>query len=162
MTAYDLGRIVTHFLNEKGDVVSHKKLQKLLYYIDAWHMVYFDHALLDEEFEAWVHGPVISSLYGELKEAGFNNLKLVNDDFDSDDGEINELIAKYLTDDQNELINAVLNKYGGLTAFELEMLVHSEPPWIEARKGYAPHEACKKRISKEQMKQYYASTLKTQ
>ena len=81
MTAEDLAHIVTHYLNQKGDSVSPKKLQKLLYYIEAWHLVHIGVPLIDEEFQAWVHGPVLPSLYHQLKEFGFNDLKVVAEEF---------------------------------------------------------------------------------
>ena len=79
MKAWDLGHIITHYVNEKGDTVSHKKLQKLLFYVEAWHLVNFGEPILNEDFQAWMHGPVVPELYHDLKEFGFNNLKVIND-----------------------------------------------------------------------------------
>jgi uncharacterized phage-associated protein len=160
MTAIDLGRIVTYLLNKRGDTVTHKKLQKLLYYIDAWHLVYFEYPLIEEDFQAWVHGPVLPSLYEVLKDSGFNNPKVVSDDFDPDPEHIEALIESSLSVDQLDLIDSVLNKYGNLTAFELEMLAHSEAPWIEARKGLPPHIQCRHIITKGKMKEFYESMIK--
>lgn len=36
--------------------MSHLKLQKLLFYCDAYSIAYFDQPLIDEPFEAWVPG----------------------------------------------------------------------------------------------------------
>jgi len=56
-TVYDLAN---WFLNKSR--MSHKKLQKLCYYAVAWHYTLYDSKLvLDDEFEAWVHGPVSTS-----------------------------------------------------------------------------------------------------
>ena len=162
MKASELAHIVTHFLNQKGDTVSHKKLQKLLYYIDSWHLVHFDTAIVDEDFEAWVHGPVIPTLYKELKEFGFNNIQVTNNEdvYDSIESEINDIIKKNkLNEDQLELIDTVLLRYGNFSSMELEMLSHSEKPWIEARQGVAPHQFCKNKISKANMKKFYASKI---
>ena len=72
-----------------------------------------------------------------------------------------EKVAKEnnLTEDQIELIYSVLNKYGTLSSFELEMLTHSEQPWIEARRGYPPHERCTNVIPKDRMKEFYSAQL---
>jgi uncharacterized phage-associated protein len=94
MKAWDPGHIVTHFVNQRGDTVSHKKLQKLLYYVEAWNLVHLDSPLLDEDFEAWVHGPVVPELYHVLKEFGFNDIKVVNDEFDTVDKEVEAIIAR--------------------------------------------------------------------
>ena len=156
----DLSNIVTHYINEKGDKVSHKKLQKLLYYIEAWNMVHLGNPLIDEEFEAWVHGPVLPSLYKKLKTFGFNNLELIESDNVPMSDEVGQLIDKNnLSEDQVSVIYSVLDRYGGMSAFELEMLTHNEAPWIEARGGIPPHLPCNAIISKSRMKSYYQSML---
>lgn len=47
--------------------LNHMKLQKLIYYIDAWHLVFFYEPLINENFEAWVHGPVVREVWDFLK-----------------------------------------------------------------------------------------------
>ena len=55
------------------------------------------------------------------------------------------------------IINRVLNLYGGKTADELEDMNHSEAPWIEARGCLNNDEVCKEVIDKKLMKVYYKS-----
>jgi uncharacterized phage-associated protein len=89
-----------------------------------------------------------------------NNLELVAEEFDSPDEEIKTIIEKNgLTEDQIELIYSVLDKYGSMSSFQLELLSHKEAPWIEARGDTMPHESCKTEISKERMKQFYSSLI---
>ncbi len=161
MNSWDLAHIITHFVNQKGDSVSHKKLQKLLYYVEAWHLVNFDAELLEDNFEAWIHGPVLPELYQKLKVYGFNNLKVINEEHDNIDDEILAIIKRNsLTEGQMELIEGVLDRYGSLTSFELELLSHSEAPWIEARNNIPPHESCRNVIKKERIKEFYSSISK--
>jgi len=160
MKAKDLGHIVTDYVNSKGLLVSPKKLQKLLYYVEAWNLVHLDTPLLEEDFEAWVHGPVLPSLYHELKQFGFNEITIVNDDLDNAEDRIQKVSkANNMSEEQLDLIKSVLNQYGNLTSFELEMLTHSESPWIDARGNVPPHERCNNIISKESMKSYYSSQV---
>lgn len=156
MNAWDLGHIITYYINERGDTVSHKKLQKLLYYVEAWHLVNFDEPLLNEDFQAWVHGPVIPELYHQLKEFGFNNLVVINEEEPTVDKEIEAIIVKNAIEQKVEFIHSVLDTYGSLSSFELELLSHSEKPWIDARNGCAPHERCTTIISKKAMREYYS------
>lgn len=157
MNAWDLGHIVTNYINQKGDTVSHKKLQKLLYYVEAWHLVNFEEPLLKEDFQAWVHGPVIPELYQKLKEFGFNNLEVVNDEHETVDEEIAAIIKRNnLTSDKVQFIYSVLDTYGSLTSFDLELLSHSEMPWIKARGNCTPHDRCTNIISKESMFEFYS------
>jgi len=163
MKATDLGQIVTHLVNKKGDTVSNKKLQKLLYYVEAWHLVNFDTALLEEDFEAWVHGPVLPTLYRELKEHGYNDIAVINaegeEGLETDTYIQNLIIRNDLSVDSLELIDAVLAKYGPLSSFTLEMLSHNEAPWIEARGGIPPHASCNTIIPKPRMKEFYSSIV---
>lgn len=160
MKAKDLGHIITDYVNSKGDTVSPKKLQKLVFYVEAWHLVHLNENLIDEDFEAWVHGPVVPELYRELKKFGYNNIAIINDELDTASDRINKVASKNgLSDDQMELIYSVLNNYGNLTSFELEMLTHSEEPWINARGNCAPHDRCNTIIQKEFIKSYYSSQL---
>lgn len=156
----NLAEIIVSFFNEKGDFISNKKLQKLLYYIQAWHFVYFNGENIFEDDilpEAWVHGPVYPSVYSEYKRFGFSPITI--DEIGSDD--YNNLIEKSnLTNDQVELLEAVLRQYGNRTAFELEYLSHSESPWLIARNGLKPFQTCETIISKEDMINYYSSQLK--
>lgn len=157
MNAWDLGHIVTNYVNQKGDTVSHKKLQKLLFYVEAWHLVNFGKPILDEDFQAWVHGPVIPELYQKLKDFGFNDLKVVNEEDKTVDKQIEEIIAKNGLDGNTlEFIYSVLDNYGSLTSFDLELLTHSEKPWIEARGNCAPHERCANIIPKDKMQAFYS------
>lgn len=160
MTASELARLITVYVNSKGDSVSPKKLQKLVYYVEAWHLVHLHASLVDEEFEAWVHGPVVPELYQELKDHGWNNISLIDDEHDKADEIIDKIAYDHgLSDDQVNLIFSVLDRYGGLDSFELELLTHSETPWQEARGNKKPHERCRKKISKRSMKVFYTDQL---
>jgi uncharacterized phage-associated protein len=160
MISSDIAHIVTHYVNQKGDTVSHKKLQKLIYYVEAWNLVHLADPLIEEDFEAWVHGPVLPSLYHELKQFGYNDLNVVADESDTPDKLVEEIIAKNkITGDQLDLIYSVLNKYGSMNSFQLELLSHNEAPWIEAREGVPPHQPCNNIIPKPKMKAFYSSLI---
>lgn len=160
MKSTDLAQIITHYVNQKGDQVSHKKLQKLVYYVEAWSLVYLNKSLVSEQFEAWIHGPVIKELYQELKGCGYNDLVLVNELEDTIDLEIATIIKENkISETDLELIYAVLDKYAGLSAFQLEMISHSEKPWLDARGNIAPLENCNTIIDKENMRNFYASLV---
>jgi hypothetical protein len=69
--------------------------------------------------------------------------------------------AHRLNPQQIEMIGDVLKEYGDKSAYHLEYLSHSEPPWKEARRGYDPSERSEVPISKETMKRYYQSLFST-
>ena len=46
------------------------KLQKLLYYVQAWSYGINKKPMFDGEFEAWIHGPVNREIYNRFKYSG--------------------------------------------------------------------------------------------
>ncbi|MDR3205074.1 MAG: DUF4065 domain-containing protein [Deltaproteobacteria bacterium] len=49
------------------DVMTHLKLQKLVYYAQGFSMVFNNEPLFDRDIEAWEHGPVCADLYNKYK-----------------------------------------------------------------------------------------------
>lgn len=136
--------VAKYILVRKGRM-STMKLQKLCYYSQAWSLVWDDAPLFDEDFCAYVNGPVCRELFNETK--GRFSVE-ANDE----PGDIREL-----TDAQRETIDAVLAHYGDKDAQWLSQLTHLEQPWILARNGLPAREPCSAVISKESMAEYYGS-----
>lgn len=140
---YSVFEIANWFLLKEP--MTQKKIQKLCYYAQAWCYTLKDFRLMDTVFEAWVHGPVSPALYDKFKGFGYSSIRLVGK------------VTSHIADEDIELLESVWETYGDHTGNALEALSHSEPPWIEARIGYAPNERCNVPISIESMKKYYAS-----
>ena len=85
-----------------GSSMNELKLQKLLYYAQAWHLAVFGSRLFDERFQAWVHGPVCRAIYDRFgaTKSLYSSVELsdVRPEFD----------FKALTDEQREHIDSVL------------------------------------------------------
>lgn len=126
--------------------MTNKKLQKLCYYAKAWHLALYDENLIEEQFQAWVHGAVQPALYQFYKPYGFSEIKRV----DSFVG-----IPETFLDFAREIYSS----YGHLSGDELERLNHQEDPWIIARGGCKPWESCTTEISEEDMKSYYRKQM---
>ncbi len=130
--------------------VTNKKLQKLLYYAQAWSLVLRDKKLFSNKIEAWVHGPAIREVYFEYKKFGFGPItENINDG----------LIAK-MPVDIKKFLDQVWSVYGKRDAAYLEYLSHSETPWQKAREGLEPHIGSENEISLQEMKKFYSSKLK--
>jgi len=134
---------------EAGESVTHLKLQKLVYYAQAWSITLFDNPLFDEDFKAWTHGPVLYSLFDKYRDRGWDSLPIPDS-------------CPELTEDTENLLQNVLNVYGKYSAKYLENLTHQECPWAEARGNLPPEARCDSVISKEIMKQYYTELLKNE
>jgi uncharacterized phage-associated protein len=142
--------ILSRIKVDKGDTISPLKLQKLLYYCQAWHLVHFRKPLFDEDFQAWVHGPVlVSQFHRFMKFPVWGAINI---------GE-SEIRVPKLNPQEEELLNEVFNEYGEHSGSYLEDLTHSEKPWIEARGSLAPTERSTAIISKTSMQQFYTEQL---
>ncbi|MFH1822975.1 MAG: type II toxin-antitoxin system antitoxin SocA domain-containing protein [Patescibacteria group bacterium] len=144
----DIGKYFLYLANQEGKLITNKKLQKLVYYAQAWSLVLNNKKLFSEPIEAWVHGPAVRSLYVQYKKFGFDPIRV--------DINLNSLGISAKT---KELLNMVWKAYGKLDASYLEMLTHNEEPWREARNSLQPHENSEYEISLKSMKDYYSKKL---
>jgi uncharacterized phage-associated protein len=135
---------VAAYILEKLGCVSAMKLQKLVYYSQAWSLVWEERPLFSERIEAWVNGPVVPSLY----EAHRGLFELSRIESGSSDR---------LSSSDKDTIDHVLEFYGDKSAQWLSDLTHAEDPWIDARKGLAPHQRGNAEISHAAMAEYYGS-----
>lgn len=149
--------LADYILQEYG-AMSHLKVQKLLYYCDAYHLAYIDSALIRQDFEAWVHGPVCRDVYNNLKDTSllYSDIAIILDEKSYNPK--NE-IQTILTSDQINVIKDVLDELTTWTGLELENATHNELPWIEARMGFSPGQRCNNIISKETMKRFYREEI---
>lgn len=144
--------VLSNYILKHYGPMSHLKLQKLLFYCDAYCLAYFNRELVTDNFEAWVHGPVSRKVYNSLKDKSV----LYSDVTYSENAnyDVDKEFEK-LASSQKEVITAVLNTLSHWTGLELEAATHKEKPWIEARKGYSEADKCSVEISKESTKIFY-------
>lgn len=128
------------------DSMTNKKLQKLCYYAKAWYLALYDENLITENFEAWVHGAVQPDLYQVYSGYGYIDIPQVFN--------LNSIPEEFLY-----FANLIYESYGHLTGDQLEVLNHSEDPWINARCGLKPWEKCNNVISEDDMRNYYRKLL---
>ncbi|HEY9876405.1 MAG TPA: type II toxin-antitoxin system antitoxin SocA domain-containing protein [Candidatus Obscuribacterales bacterium] len=129
--------------NETGSFVSNLKLQKLVYYAQAWHLALYGTPLFQEDFQAWVHGPVIPALYQKYRNFGWQPIL----------EDANPELPKEVQD----FLNEVAEEYFACDAYELEQMTHIEAPWNRARGDLQTDAPSNAVINKEWMKEYYAS-----
>ena len=122
--------------------MTHKKLQKLCYYAQAWHCALYGEKLFEDEIQAWIHGPVIPSIYPIYADYKWDNIP-------QHAGEVR------VSEKSLDILEAVYNTYGGFSGDQLELLTHSEAPWQDARKGFEAWEPCNNAISTDSMSKYY-------
>lgn len=138
--------VATFILSLKGSVPV-MKLHKLLYYCQAWSLVWDEEPLFEERIEAWINGPVVKALY-EIHKGKF---KIAAADMPGN--------PEALNDEQRETVEAVLAYYGDKPSQWLSDLTHLEAPWREARKGMDPRERGDREITWAALAEYYGGLL---
>lgn len=123
------------------DSLSPLKLQKLLFYSQAWYAANKDERLFEDDIVAWKHGPVIEEVYHEYKEYGSQDLKQ----------QAITMVKKNAT--LAKELRPVLEVYGNMSAYELVARTHKEEVW---RKNY---QALNKLMPFEQIKKAFKLQL---
>ncbi len=135
--------VAAYILQKTGSMTT-MKLQKLVYYSQAWSLVWDEKPLFVEDIEAWANGPVVRELFDyhrgryEISEMPIGNPRLLNQE-------------------QQETIDVVLDYYGDKSAQWLIELTHIEDPWKQARKGLPPLERGSRVMSLDAIADYYSS-----
>jgi uncharacterized phage-associated protein len=136
---------------EAGDSITHLKLQKLVYYAQAWSLALNNKPLFEEDFQAWSHGPVVPSLFHRFKEFGWDAIPQPNDQTQLD-----------LDKETTDLLEEIYEIYGEHSAKHLELLTHQEKPWKEARGSLAPEQKSETIISKKSLQDFYSEMYRKQ
>jgi uncharacterized phage-associated protein len=136
--------VATYILQQAGEMTA-MKLQKLVYYAQAWSLVWDERALFPERIEAWANGPVCHELY----KAHQGQFRVAPGAIKGDAGKIDR--------DGLETIDAVLQFYGDKTAQWLSDLTHEEAPWRNARSGLDDGDRGNREITHAAMAEYYGS-----
>ncbi len=136
--------VAAYILKKQGTMTA-MKLQKLLYYCQAWSLVWDDKPIFRARIEAWANGPVVPSVYARHRG------KFELSDWEGNPGA--------LTQSERETVDAILGYYGNRSSLVLSQLTHNERPWLEARRGLAPGDRGKQEITHSAMAEYYGSLV---
>jgi uncharacterized phage-associated protein len=138
--------VAAYILDRQGPM-SAMKLQKLVYYSQAWNLVWDERPLFADRIEAWANGPVVPALYRSHR----GRFHLGRGEVPGD--------PDVLADDERETVDAILEGYGRLTAHQLSELSHRERPWKRARHGLTAGERGNVEITQDRIAEYYDSLV---
>jgi uncharacterized phage-associated protein len=140
VSVFDCGSYV---VSKTGSITT-MKLHKLLYYCQAWSLVWDEAPIFTQQIEAWANGPVIPTLFNYHRGSySISHISIGN--------------PNLLSSKQKETVDAVLDYYGEKSSQWLIELTHLEDPWKNARKGLLPQQRGNAIISHEAMAEYYSS-----
>ncbi len=146
LTVFD----VACFFSSKEEM-THKKLQKLVYYAYAWYIALNNDSkdnirnklCENTTFEAWVHGPVCHKLYDKYS----NNYGMVN--------KYKGTLSPIIKGELKSFLDRIYKTFGKYTGDELEEMSHREMPWQNARNTLSPSEPSNEPILESDMFVYY-------
>lgn len=123
--------------------ITHLKLQKLVFYAQALSFSINDKKLFEEDFEAWVHGPVSPDLYYAYKK---NGSREIDNNVEKPSIEVND----------TKIINLTWRMYGDKDGKFLENKTHNEEPWQKARQNLSYYDHSNNVITKESIRKFYS------
>lgn len=133
----DVCHCIVNYCNGRNYSLSNLKLQKILYFVQAYFIKFLGRPCFKEEIEAWDFGPVVPEAYHEYKHFGGGEI--------IGDGEKDSL-----TTEDGTLVRAIVNVLAKFSATELVSITHKQDPWI---RNYVPR--ANNPISNEDLKEYF-------
>ena len=133
----DVCRHTINYSNDMNYGISNLKLQKVLYFIQAFFLISTSEPCFKERIEAWDFGPVVPEAYREYKQFGSSNIPRVSYivDFDSEDI-WNSTVKRYedntICEDDQKRIEKVVDKFSEYSATDLVSITHDQAPWKDA------------------------------
>jgi len=118
-TANDIAKYLLSLTDEEsGELISHLKLQKLLYYCQGFALALTGKPMFAERIEAWQHGPVVPDVWQEYR--GYGSSAIPKPEvFD----------PTVIEDSMKEIAIDVYTVYGQYSAWRLRDMTHNENPW---------------------------------
>lgn len=140
--------VASVIVSRSGSFLTAMQLQKLLYYVQAWHVAVTDEPLFAEQIKAWADGPVVPQVWHSRKAP------------DTRTAGQQPPQALGLDDLTSDLIDLVLSTYGSMSGDELSALTHAEVPWRDARGDLPDNAPSSEVVSLGAMADFYRSSRK--
>lgn len=129
------------YCNEKEYFLSNLKLQKLLYFVQAYFLLTKGEPCFAEKLEAWEFGPVVPEAYREYKRYGGGNIPALYCGRD----------AESINKEDRKVIESVVDHFADYSATDLKELTQRQKPWLDA---YVPDK--QKEITLNSIRAYFA------
>jgi uncharacterized phage-associated protein len=149
VTAHVVADWFVNFCQDHGDVITNMRLQRLLYFAQAWHLALEGEPLFPEKIEAWASGPVQPDTYALFSGNGYRPIEAPRPK-----RRFPKKVDQFLFD--------LMKAYGTLNAFELELQSQRDQPWKDARGALSDVDDAKPLIKNQVMRSFYRKRLNDQ
>lgn len=120
--------------------ITNLKLQKILYFAQAYFLAKVGKPLFLDSIEAWEYGPVVPAIYRKYRKNGNNPI-------------IDEKDKSKISLEDKQILNTIWEAFGGYSAGKLVDISHSHAPWKDA------YNSADNEITVEAIKDYYTPLL---
>lgn len=135
----DICRYIINYSDDKGYGISNLKLQKVLYFIQAYFVSYTEkkEPCFDAKIEAWEFGPVVPAAYHEYKQYGSNDIPRIDMVLQINfDNILKSRMVPFddsiISNADKEIIDGLIEKFADYSATTLVSITHNQSPWINA------------------------------
>jgi uncharacterized phage-associated protein len=126
--------------NQEREGLTNLKLQKILYFAQAYYLAKLGKPLFQDSIEAWEYGPVVPEVYHKFKKH-------------KSDPIIEEKDKSKISPEDKEYLNKIWESFGGYSTSRLIDISHAHTPWKVAYKN------TNKQITLEALSDYYTPLL---
>lgn len=119
-SAIDVAGYIVEYCNENGLNISNLRLQKLLYFIQAYFLMKSngERIAFYDDIEAWDFGPVVPCIYHKYKRFGSGQIPF------NDESYIN-----IFSDDDRKIIEEVILHFKDKSSIYMMEVTHDQKPW---------------------------------
>lgn len=131
---YEICDYVLEYVSKRNRTINVFKLNSLLYIMQASYLHYYNRPLFDEDFEAWMSGPILPSVWKKYKR--FGGCSIISGDFQyniksKDMAFLNEIIDIFGECSETSLSDMMVSQKAYTDAFKLRIPNCSIMPVIE-------------------------------
>ena len=133
----DISRYIISYSNKMDYGISNLKLQKLLYFVQAYFLIQKGHPCFKDKIEAWDFGPVVPVAYREFKGFAGMDIPTLESYIAFDENDIwntkrIEFEENCIDNDDKTLIDKIVDEFSNYSATDLVELTQHQTPWIDA------------------------------
>lgn len=154
--------VADYFIANASGPLTPLQVIKMVYIAHGYSLAILGEPLVEEAVEAWRYGPVIPSVYHNAKKYGGGRItELLYSGISTADttgmGRAKEFVMDQVSPRQVDILDGVLEVYGGFTGIELTNMTHvNDSPW----KRYYKEGVAGRQIPNDAIKDHYKELIK--
>ena len=150
--ALDIARYVINYCNQKGYLISNLRVQKLLYFIQAYYVTEYNKPCFYNTIEAYDFGPVINDVYNEYKCHGNSHIPYIKTYIQYDRNNIwnssrLEFDANIIFVHDQRILEFLIDSFSSYESSDLLNIIQHQTPWIQAFYQSSDHIITNKMLS---------------